>query len=74
LVSLITGRWSHSSLLLSSGTILVMGGGTNSFCMNDVWQSLNRGATWTIVTANAGWAGKRTSLYHYLLEDGYIVL
>ena len=64
----------HSSLLLSSGTILVMGGYTGSYVMNDVWQSSDGGATWTRVTASAGWAGKRTPLYHHSLQYGSIVI
>ena len=52
-----------------------MGGETTgSNRVNDVWQSSNGGATWTIVTASAGWAGKRTPLYHHSLQYGYIVI
>ncbi len=66
LVSIITGRKGHSSLLLSSGTILLMGGETgNGNLVNDVWQSLNGGKTWAIVTASAGWAGKWTIFYYH---------
>ena len=75
MVSIIIARNGHSSLLLSSGTILVMGGSTGiGSYVNDVWQSSDGGATWTTVTASAGWAGKRTTFYHHSLEDGYIVL
>ncbi len=46
-----------------------MGGGVSSGSnMNDVWQSSDGGATWTIVTATAGWSGKdRTTLYNLSL-------
>ena len=51
-----------------------MGGNTGTSEVNDVWQSSDGGATWTIVTASAGWAGKRTPFYHHSLQDGCTVI
>ena len=40
------------------GIILTEGYSDGNF-LNDVWRSVNRGATWTRMTAAAGWAGQR---------------
>jgi hypothetical protein len=41
--------------LLSSGTVLVMGGNP---IKNDVWKSADNGVSWSVVTLAAGWSGK----------------
>jgi hypothetical protein len=52
------GRNRHSSVVLSNGSILVMGGeaGTENYSFlvsNEVWKSSDGGATWTLLTDNA---------------------
>ncbi len=56
-----------------------MGGSTGSSStgsyFNDVWQSSDGGATWSRVTASAGWAGKsRTPYYDHSLATAGEVL
>jgi hypothetical protein len=48
------GRYYHSSVALTDGTLVIMGGtGTNSIPFNEVWTSLDLGATWSLVTTTA---------------------
>ncbi len=50
------GRYSHSSVVMPDGSVLVMGGETESSVTdgfsNEVWRS-NNGASWSIVTKSA---------------------
>ena len=54
----IVARDEHTSVVLSDGSVLVMGGygGSNK---NDVWKTVNGGASWILVTSSAGWTGKK---------------
>ena len=45
-------------MVLSDGSVLVMGGYAGSY-MNDVWKTVNGGASWIVVTSSAGWTGKK---------------
>jgi len=66
------GRFSHSSVAMPDGSIVLMGGNRNSF-LNDVWRSTDNGATWTQVNASAGWAA-RWGHSSVVMPDGSIVL
>ncbi len=47
-------------MVLSDGSVLVMGGIDASFGVtNDVWKTVDGGASWILVTSSAGWTGKR---------------
>ena len=47
-------------MVLSDGSVLVMGGFDNSFTKkNDVWKTVDGGASWILVTSSAGWTGKK---------------
>ena len=64
-------RYSHSSMLMPDGSIVLMGGFDWTF-KNDVWRSTDKGATWTEVNRSAGWSGRiPTSV---VMRDGSIVL
>ena len=54
-----SGRFGHSSVVMPDGSIVLMGGIDGSV-KNDVWRSTDKGATWTQVTANAGWSSGRS--------------
>ena len=45
-------------MVLSDGSVLVMGGLGDDF-KNDVWKTVNGGASWILVTSSAGWTGKK---------------
>ena len=49
--------------MLSDGSVLVMGGGADGPYKvdpeNDVWKTVNGGASWILVTSSAGWGGKK---------------
>ena len=47
-------------MVLSDGSVLVMGGSDNVYGRkNDVWKTVNGGASWILVTSSAGWTGKK---------------
>ena len=45
-------------MVLSDGSVLVMGGADNNQ-KNDVWKTVDGGASWILVTSSAGWTGKK---------------
>ena len=51
----------HTSVVLSDGSVLVMGGDGGSR-KNDVWKTVDGGASWILVTSSAGWTGKKIIL------------
>jgi len=69
------GRVSHSSVAMPDGSIVLMGGESPSSpnWLHDVWRSKDNGATWTVVNASAGWAG-RYGHSSVAMPDGSIVL
>ena len=47
-------------MVLSDGSVLVMGGYDKSYSeKNDVWKTVDGGASWILVTSSAGWTGKK---------------
>jgi hypothetical protein len=60
---------------MPDGSIVLMGGLDNSLgnYKNDTWRSTDNGATWTQLTANAGWSG-RGMQSSVVTPDGDIVL
>jgi hypothetical protein len=68
-------RSEHTSVALPDGSIVLMGGyasGTPT-SRKDVWRSIDQGATWTQMTADAEWLS-RGSHSSVVLPDGSIVL
>ena len=67
-----SARYDQSNVVLPDGSILLIGG-SNGPCKNDVWRSINNGVTWTPMTASAGWSARfgHTSV---VMPDGSIVL
>jgi PKD repeat protein len=65
-----SGRRLHSSVVMPDGSIVLMGGSPGG---NDVWRSMDNGATWTLMTANAEWSAR---IHHssVVMPDGSIVL
>jgi hypothetical protein len=70
-------RWGHSAVVLSDGTIIVMGGYAHNMFgdnyKNEVWKSTNSGSNWSLVVEDAEWAG-RNHHSSVLLADGSIIL
>ena len=46
-------------MVLSDGSVLVMGGFDGLDYKNDVWKTGDGGASWILVTSSAGWTGKK---------------
>jgi len=69
-----SGRCIHSSVAMPDGSIVLMGGFTDDpFLINDVWRSMDYGATWTLVNASPGWSERRGHS-SVVMPDGTIVL
>ncbi|MBN2394552.1 MAG: hypothetical protein JXR84_27725 [Anaerolineae bacterium] len=67
-----SSRSNHTSVVLPDGNIVLMGGYDGDY-RNDVWRSLDQGATWTQMTASAAWT-PRYGHNTVALPDGSIVL
>jgi PGF-pre-PGF domain-containing protein len=67
-----SARYSHSSVVMPDGSIILMGGMTGVL-MNDVWRSPDNGTTWTEITPSAEWSA-RAHHSTVVLPDGSIVL
>jgi len=69
-----TKRMDHTSVVLPDGSIVLMGGddGLGSR-RNDVWRSVDQGATWIELTDSAEWS-ERVFHTSVVLPDGSIVL
>jgi PKD repeat protein len=53
------GRAGARTVVLSNGTIVIMGGtyySTGSVFLNDVWATTDNGATWTLMNSSPGWS------------------
>jgi hypothetical protein len=69
-----SARASHSSVVMPDGSIVLMGGSLSTGgYSNDVWRSVDNGATWTLETAHAGWSA-RYRQNTVAMPDGSIVL
>ena len=68
-----SARSGHTSVVLSDGSIILMGGRDGSDCKSDVWRSRDKGATWELVTESAEWS-VRTGHSSVVLPDGSILL
>ena len=69
-----SARSYHRSVVMQDGSIILMGGYDNTHtCKNDVWRSTDNGATWTQMTASAGWSA-RYGQSNVVMPDGSIVL
>ncbi len=63
----IVARDGHTSVVLSDGSVLVMGGSDiYGIRKNDVWKTMNAGASWILVTSSAGWTGKKSIQLMYI--------
>jgi len=69
------GRSAPASVVLKDGSVVLMGGYwlNEVGSKNDVWRSADKGATWRLVNASAGWS-TRYGHNSVLLPDGSIVL
>ena len=68
-----SARYGHCSVLMPDGSIVLMAGWTKDGWKNDVWRSIDNGATWTQITANAPWSSRPYSNC-VAITDGSIVL
>jgi hypothetical protein len=68
-----TARSAHTSVVISDGSIVLMGGSNGGSNFNDVWHSTDKGITWTQMTSSAEWTA-RDYLTSVALPDDSIVL
>ncbi|MDD1683816.1 MAG: PGF-pre-PGF domain-containing protein [Methanoregula sp.] len=68
-----TKRYSHTSVAMPDGSIVLMGGRNMYSIYNDVWRSTDHGSTWTMMNGSAGWRS-RWELTSVTMPDGSIVL
>jgi len=64
---------SDRCVVLSDGSIVVMGGEIPTGTTNDTWRSTDKGVNWTLMTGSSGWS-KRYGSSVAALPDGSIVL
>ena len=69
-----SARQSHTSVVLSDGSIVLMGGYDGSTRMNDVWRSTDQGATWTQITAVAEWSARNAHTSVALSDDSIVLM
>ncbi len=53
-----SARGTHSSVALSDGSLILMGGQGDLGDQNDVWRSTDNGAMWTVVNPSALWSAR----------------
>ncbi len=66
-------RSGHTSVVMSDGSIVLMGGSKSYGNYNDVWRSTDQGASWSEVSASAEWSG-RSGHSSVALSNGSILL
>jgi hypothetical protein len=66
-------RNGQSSVALSDGSIVLMGGQSGSTLMNDVWRSMDNGTSWKQMTSGASWS-PRWFQSSVAIPDGSIIL
>ncbi len=69
------GRYSHSSVVLSDGSVLVMGGITTpgvGVRSNEVYKSSNGGLTWALLTSSAWPTGGKYFLIFLIISHSLI--
>jgi len=67
-----SARDGHSSVVMSDGSIVLMGGDDGDY-KNDAWRSTDNGANWTQQTASAGWT-TRSRFTSVSLTDSSITI
>jgi PKD repeat protein len=70
-------RFTHSMVALSDGSIVLMGGWNVtplSEFYNDTWQSVDEGATWTLMNASPGWAARHAFSAVTMPDDSIILM
>lgn len=67
-----SGRYSHGSVVLPDGSIVLMGGYNGAY-LNDTWISTDDGVTWTEQNSNCEWLS-RNYFGVVSLSDGTLVL
>ena len=68
-----TGRFSHSSVVLPDGSILLIGGWVGS-ANGEVWQSSNGGATWTLITDASAWTARYGHTSEVLPDESVLLI
>jgi hypothetical protein len=68
-----TKRLRPAVVATPDGTMVLMGGHDDTGNKNDVWKSVDKGASWTLVNASPGWVGRHAHAA-VALPDGTIIM
>lgn len=68
-----SARLRPATVATPDGTLVLMGGHDDRGNRNDVWKSVDKGATWTLVNASPGWSVRHAHAA-VALPDGSIIL
>ena len=66
-------RYSHSTVMLPDGTMVISGGISNVGYKNDSWRSTDGGTTWALMNESSGW-NVRYNHRSVVMPDGSIIL
>jgi len=69
-----SARFCPTSVVLSDGSIVVMGGIGSDDRKNDVWRSTDNGATWRLMTEHAGWSPRYTQSSVAMPDDSIVLM
>jgi len=67
-------RFGHTSVVLSDGSIVLMGGLGSEGRLNDVWRSSDYGATWTRVDRSQSWTPRYVHCSVAMPDDSIILM
>ena len=71
------GRDGHTSVVMQDGSIVLMGGELDAgtwLYSNDVWRSTDKGATWTLINANAEWSPRYLHKSFTMPDNSIVVI
>jgi len=69
-----SARAGPTSVVMTDGSIVLLGGTTPNGYKNDVWRSTDNGATWTQMTESAGWLARYNHRSVVMPDDSIVLM